>query len=448
MRSILDMNSFDHADVGSIEDPLTKAETQRRLNVFGSASVLFFKEPIEVVRGEGCYLIDRKGERYLDCYNNVACIGHGHPRIAQYVEEQLKLVNTHTRYLNKRVDDYAEKLLSTFPKPLTNVALTCTGSESNDLALREAFYFTGGKGVIITKGAYHGNTYLVTCVSPSSSKGHAVPDWVRTVEAPDTYRVPSDKLADKFAKDVEDAILDLESHGIKLAAILFDDIFSSDGVFAGQEGFIKKAIDIVHKHGGLYIADEVQPGFGRTGKMWGFMRHGVVPDIVTMGKPMGNGYPMSAAVTRPEITDCLANSTGYFNTFGGSPAAASAGMAVLETIKDEDLISRATKYGDALRAEINGLKGEFQCIGEARGAGLFTGLEIVKSQDTKKPDAETATLLINRLKQHNVLVGAAGPLGNILKVRPPLPFADAELDFFMTSLKKALNELVALKKVA
>lgn len=439
IKSILSMNAFDQANFDCLPEDV-KPETKRRLDVFGSASVLFFQEPIEVVKGEGCYLIDAKGTKYLDCYNNVACIGHGHPRVAEYVGKQLAIVNTHTRYLNKVVDDYAEKLLATFPKPLDKIAMTCTGSESNDLALRSAFYYTGGKGVIVTSGAYHGNSYLTTFVSPSSTNGKITCDFVKTVPAPDTYRIPKDQLADKFASDVEKAIEDLEASGIKFAALLIDDIFSSDGVFSDPEGFIKKAVDVVHKHGGVYIADEVQPGFGRTGKMWGFQRHGVIPDIVTMGKPMGNGYPMSAMVTRNEIIDAL-KQTGYFNTFGGTPGACAAGTAVLEVLKEDNLIENAKEVGDYLRDGLRALKKDHPCIGDVRGTGLFTGLELVKDPETKEIDPKGATLLINRLRYNNVLIGAAGPYGNILKIRPPLRFYKKDADFFIEAIKKSLTEI-------
>lgn len=439
IKSILSMNAFDQSDFDSLPEDL-KPETSRRLGVFGSASVLFFKEPIEVVKGEGCYLIDSKNNRYLDCYNNVACVGHGNERVAEYVGKQLLKVNHHTRYLNKTVDDYAEKLLSTFPAPLDKIAMTCTGSESNDLALRASFYYTGGKGIIVTSGAYHGNSYLVTFASPSSTNGKVMCDFVETVPAPDTYRVSADKLADVFAADVEKAIVRLEAKGIKFAALLFDDIFSSDGVFADPPGFIKKAVDVVHKHGGLYIADEVQPGFGRTGKMWGFERHGVIPDIVTMGKPMGNGYPMSAMVTRSDIIDAL-KGTGYFNTFGGSPAACEAGRAVLEVLQEDGLIANAIEAGDYLRAGLKDLASDHQCFGDVRGAGLFTGLEIVKDRSTKEVDSVGATLLINRLKVHGVLTGCAGPYGNILKIRPPLTFYKKDADVFIDAIKASLKDV-------
>lgn len=441
MRSILDMNAFHQEDLQGITDPEIKQETERRLRLFGAPAVLFFKQPIEIVKGEGTYLIDKNGERYLDCYNNVACIGHGHPRVAEYVNAQLLNVNTHTRYLNKVVDDYAEKLLSTFPAPLTNIALTCTGTESNDLAMRMAMYYTGGQGFIVTDGAYHGNSYLVTMASPSATHGKTNPDFVRTIPAPDSYRILDERIEEKFASDLEQAITSFEADGIKFAGLIVDDIFSSDGVFADPVGSLKSAIDVVHKHGGVYIADEVQPGFGRTGVMWGFMRHGVLPDIVTMGKPMGNGFPMAAVVTRSEITDRLAQSTGYFNTFGGSPAAAAAGTAVLEVLEEDDLVTKAASTGDYFRGELKKLMDAHPCIGDVRGAGLFTGLELVKDRKSKEPDGETATLLINRLFHHHVLTGCAGKHGNVLKLRPPLRFSKADADVFIEAFKASLSDL-------
>ncbi len=440
LKSILSMNAFTPSeDLPKLQGEIKK-ETERRLKLFGSAAVLFFKEPLEVVKGEGCYLYDVKGEKYLDCYNNVACIGHGHPRVADYVSAQLRQVNTHTRYLNTVVDDYAEKLLATFPKPLTNVAFTCTGSESNDLALRMSMYFTGGTGFIVTSGAYHGDSYLTTMVSPSTTR-RKVPDFVRLVPAPDTYRQKPEEVGPNFAKAVREAIDDMEAHGIKFAAMLVDDIFSSDGVFADPKGFLKEAVDEVHRRGGLYIADEVQPGFGRTGMMWGFMRHDVLPDIVTMGKPMGNGYPMSAAVTRPEIIEALTRSTGYFNTFGGTPGAAAAGTAVLEVLKEDKLIENASDAGNYLRDGLRALMADHPVIGDGRGTGLFAGLEMGKDRGTKEPDPVSATLVLNRLKAHHVLTGAAGPDGNVLKIRPPLRFYHADADFFIDAFKASLAEL-------
>ncbi len=438
MKTILSLNAFDAKNTDDLK-PEIKEHALRRLKTFGDATVLFYHEPIDMSYGKGCWLYDKAGNKYLDCYNNVACVGHGHPRVAEYVGKQLKLLNTHTRYMTEIVDNYAEKLLSKFPEELSNVTFTCTGSESNDLALREAFYFTGGQGIIVTEAAYHGNSYLTTCVSPNSFKDGKIPQWVKTIPTPDTYRIPDSQIADYFAENVQKAIDEFKKEGIKFAGILFDSIFSSDGVFAGPCGFIKKAIDIVHKEGGVFICDEVQPGFGRTGKMWGFMRHGVTPDIVTMGKPMGNGYPMAAVVTRPEILSCFCSKVGYFNTFGGTPGACAAGTAVLEIIEEDQLAEKAAVNGDYLREQIRKIQSKHPSIGDVRGVGLFTGVEIVKNGN--EPDEDTCTALINALKEEHVLIGAAGPNANVLKVRPTLRFEHDDADFFASALDKALTSL-------
>ncbi|MBU3827377.1 MAG: aspartate aminotransferase family protein [Candidatus Anaerobiospirillum merdipullorum] len=439
MRTILSMNAFDPTQLADI-DPEIRQETQRRLKYFGKAALLFFHEPLEIERGQGAWLYDIKGEKYLDAYNNVPCIGHAHPRVAAYVQEQLLKVNTHTRYLTKIVDDYAEKLLATFPDELCNLTMTCTGSESNDLALREASYYTGGTGVVVTQTAYHGNSYLTTCVSPSSFKVGKPPRWVKSVPMPDSYRLGAQNVAQSFGAAVDQAFSEMEEEGIKPSALLFDTIFSSDGVFADPVGFVKEAVAAARRHGALVIADEVQPGFGRTGQMWGFARQGFVPDIVTMGKPMGNGYPMAGVVTRPEILEALCARTGYFNTFGGSPAAAAAGLAVIETIFDEDLLTNAQSSGDALRQGLRQLQAEFSCLGDVRGAGLFTGLEIVSDPENKTPDGAGAAIIMNGLKRHHVLIGSAGPWGSTLKIRPPLCFGAKEVEFFLEALHQTLKE--------
>ncbi|HZX88821.1 MAG TPA: aminotransferase class III-fold pyridoxal phosphate-dependent enzyme, partial [Reyranella sp.] len=297
---ILSLNAFgDRPATGLTPDIAALVERRRRS--FGAGSVLFYDEPLKMVRAEGAYLYASDGRAYLDFYNNVPTVGHCHPKVVEAVRKQVGELNIHSRYLFDVAHDYAEKLLATFPPALSNVVLTCTGTESNDLALRLAKRWSGGTGFIVTKTAYHGNSATVTEVSPSSYKVGAPPPYVRTVPAPDPAIFGND-LAQGFADAVAGQIAAMQADGIAFAGLLVDTIFSSDGVFADPPGFLKKAVDVTHAAGGLFIADEVQPGFGRTGGgMWGFSRHGVVPDIVTMGKPMGNGYPIAGVVTRPEI---------------------------------------------------------------------------------------------------------------------------------------------------
>ena len=441
MKQILALNAFSMDKAGGL-DPALKARIERRRKAFGAATVLFYEEPLVFVRGEGCWLYDDKGDAYLDVYNNVPSVGHCHPHVVEAVAAQLAKINTHTRYISPVVDAYAERLLATFPAPLSNVTFTCTGSESNDLALRLARRFTGKRGFIATRSAYHGNTAAVTDVSPSSFKTGEVPDYVKLVDAPDSYRIPPEQLAERFAASVREAAAALAAAGYGLAAMIADSIFSSDGIYADPAGFLKPVVEAVHKAGGLFIADEVQPGFGRSGaSLWGFMRHDIVPDIVTMGRPMGNGYPMGAVVTRPEILATFCKDVGYFNTFGGSPAAAAAGNAVLDVIEGEGLIANAGQTGAYLRAKLSGLAHRHPAVGDVRGAGLFVGLELIEPGSDKAPASAIAGAVINGLKKHKVLIGAAGPFGSTLKVRPPLCFSAANADTLVAAIDAVLTEL-------
>jgi 4-aminobutyrate aminotransferase-like enzyme len=292
VKPILDLNAFDPSEAGRLGGELERS-VQLRRKLFGAASVLFYARPLELVRGRDCWLYDKDGIAYLDAYNNVPSVGHSHPKVVDAATQQLRQLNVHSRYVHSGVIEYAEQLLSHFAADLSNITFTCTGSESNDLALRMAAAFTGGEGVIVTEAAYHGNTALVTQVSPSSFRQGTVAPHVRVVAAPDERLAEPKGLAQYFAAQVGAAIEDLAACGHRLSAFIADSIFSSDGVFAEPAGFLRDAVRAVHAAGGLFIADEVQPGFGRTGEhMWGYGRHGVRPDVVTLGKPMGNGYPM------------------------------------------------------------------------------------------------------------------------------------------------------------
>ncbi|MGV8937359.1 MAG: aspartate aminotransferase family protein [Allorhizobium sp.] len=435
-KEILDLNRFDATRTEGFAPELAERVARRNAS-FGASSVLFYEQPIEMVRASGAYMFDVHGRKYLDVYNNVPSVGHCHPRVVAAIARQAGELNIHTRYLNRVVEAYTEKLLSTFPEPLSNVVLTCTGSESNDLAMRIARIATGTEGFIVTEAAYHGNTALVTEISPSSLRKRNPAGFVCTIPAP----AASDGLSveQNFAASVEEAIVQLRARGIGLAALVVDTIFSSDGIYADPAGFLKSATDIVHRAGGLLIADEVQPGFGRTGDgLWGFSRHGVTPDIVTMGKPMGNGFPMGGVVTRPELLKTFCEETGYFNTFGGNPVAAAAGQAVLQVIEDEGLVENARLVGGYFRQALQALKTTHQQIGDVRGAGLFVGLDFI-DPDTGEPSSARATDAINQLKQQGILIGAAGKYGATLKIRPPLCFSKEDADFFTGTLDTILN---------
>ena len=434
MKPILSLNAFDMA---ATADAPRASQLGRRAALFGSASMLFYQQPLELVRGEGCWLYDAAGAAYLDAYNNVASVGHCHPVVVEAVARQLGQLNTHSRYLHPGVLDYAGRLLATFPGALSNITFTCTGSESNDLALRLAAAFTGGWGVVVTEAAYHGNTAGATEVSPSSYKQGGPPPHVRVVPAPAPHHGAAGAVSERFAAGVQAAIDDLERSGVRFGALLMDSIFSSDGVYADPPGFLAAAVAAAHRAGGVFIADEVQPGFGRTGAgWWGFQRHDVLPDIVTLGKPMGNGYPVSAVVTRPEILDAFCKQVGYFNTFGGSAAAAAAGNAVMQIIEDEGLIANAFRVGSHLRHGLSMLAARHASIGEVRGVGLYVGVDVVTGRG--EPAPAVATAIVNGLRQRHVLIGVAGRFGHVLKIRPPLCFSEAHADRLLETLDEVL----------
>ena len=384
--SILEMNAFDMKQAAALE-PAVRDMVERRQRLFGTGSPLFYDEPIHFVRAQGVWMYAADGTPYLDVYNNVPSVGHCHPYVVEAVARQLAMLNTHTRYLFDDIYIYAERLLATFPPEISNVVFTCTGSESSDLALRIARNFTGGEGVVVTENAYHGNTSAVSEISPASGPGVPLGRHVR--DGGGARRLsPADRAIPgaRFAEDVQGAIQDLKRHGVRFSALIVDTIFSSDGVFADPPGFLAQAAAVAREAGGLFIADEVQPGFGRTGDaMWGFERHGIVPDLVVMGKPMGNGIPVAAVAARPEVLGDFARSSGYFNTFGGSPVAAAAGLAVLEVLEREQLVANARRVGEYLRTGLRQLAAEFGRVGDVRGAGLFTGMELSEENPPRIP---------------------------------------------------------------
>lgn len=427
-KRILDMNAFE------VKSGQHSKNVTRRLDNLGAASVLFYQEPIEMVSAEGAWMLAADGKRYLDFYNNVPCLGHCHPSVVAAVTEQMATLNVHTRYLVSVVDDYLESLKATLPESVSNVVMTCSGSEANDLAMRLAEHASGGTGFIVTEDAYHGNTSLVTTVSPSILKQGSLPDNVIAIPAPSSS-VYGEDIAAGFAAKVTEAIEIFQQRGIKVAALLIDTIFSSDGIFSEPRGFIKQAVDTVRSAGGVFIADEVQPGFARMGEaFWGFDFHGITPDIVTMGKPMGNGFPMAAVATRPEYLQSFCGQVGYFNTFGGNPVAAAAGQAVLKTIQEENLQNNAREMGDYLKQQLQFMAQHSSYLADVRGQGLFLGIDIGEKGNKQNPDPAKTRHIINGLKQAGVLIGAAGKYGATLKLRPLLSLSRYEADFFLEAL--------------
>lgn len=429
-RQILDMNAFRPGDTQS-------RPVERRLANLGAASVLFYRQPIEMAGAEGAWMIAKDGTRYLDFYNNVPSVGHSHPRVVEAVSGQIARLNTNTRYIVPVVDEYIEALKALLPDELSNVVMTCSGSEANDLAIRVARAATGGTGIIVTETAYHGNTALVTEASPSALKRGSLPDWVIAVPPPGAAHFGAD-IAGGFRASIAAALVEFERRGIRPAALLADSIFSSDGILADPPGFLTPAVAAMRDAGGLFIADEVQPGFARTGEaFWGYARHGVTPDIVTMGKPMGNGFPMAAMVAKPDHLQRFCADVGYFNTFGGNPVAAAAGHAVLEVIREEGLQENALRTGAHLLQGLRDVAAKDARVSDVRGAGLFIGVDLV-DDETGRPDPAFTIRVIDAMRDRNVLIGAAGRYGATLKVRPPLCLTIEEAERFVTAFRDSL----------
>ena len=441
--SIMDMNSF-RAEHSAALSETTREMTDRRESTLGASYRLFYRNPVHLVRGAGAYLWDADGNKYLDMYNNVPSVGHCHPRVVAAISEQAATLNTHTRYLSSGLVDYADDLLSTMPDAVNQVMFMCTGSEANDLAIRVARAYTGGTGIILSRESYHGNTELTSAHSPALGNAQALDAHARTVAPPDAYRsgYGEHEVGARFAESLQQTIDAMRVDGIVFAGFLADSIFSSDGVFAGEPGMLKKAIDVVHRNGGVFIADEVQPGFARTGDaFWGFERHGIVPDLVTMGKPMGNGMPISGMAARAEVLEAFSTKIPYFNTFGGTPVSIAAAQAVLDIIREEGLQERARVVGARLRDSLQTLAQTHEVIGDVRGAGQYTGLELVLDRITKVPGTALALDVIEALRFRGVLTSVAGPYGNVLKIRPTLAFQEGDVDWFITALDEVLTEV-------
>lgn len=441
--SILDGNSFKDSDAAVLPER-TRRLIERRRDRLGSAYRLFYREPVEVVRGSGAYLWDAEGVEYLDLYNNVPSLGHAHPRVVDAVHRKMAEINTHTRYLHSDVVDYADDLTATMPGGPDQVMFVCTGSEANDLALRVGRAYTRGRAWIATSEAYHGNTALVTAHSPSLSGAEQMDPSLRIVDPPDTFRYGSAEAAGRaFTDQVARALADIDVSGDGLAGIILDTSFSSDGVFTGEPGMIAPAIDLVHARGGVVIADEVQPGFARTGEaFWGFQRHGIAPDLVTTGKPMGNGFPVAALIARREVLEPFASRRPYFNTFGGNPVAIAAASAVLDTIRDEGLQEHALLVGQEFRSALAELEERHPVVGDVRGAGLYTGVELVMDDGLATPATAVALALIEEMRHRGVLTSVCGPGNNILKLRPPLAFQSRDIPRAIEVMDAALTAVV------
>ena len=424
----------------------TSALMDRRDHLLGAGAPIFYERPVNIVRGEGVWLYDDGGRRYLDMYNNVPCVGHCHPHVVEAMHKQSQTLNVHSRYLNERVLDYAERIANLHADHLTSVVFTCTGTEANEVALGIARAATGGQGFICSDAAYHGNSAEVgkfTRVGQLAGEDRA--KEIRAFPFPQSYRPLQEGLSDAeltelYLAKVESAIESLRADGIPLAGMLVCSIFANEGLPAIPGGFMPRAAKIVRAAGGLVIADEVQAGFCRTGRWWGYEETEFSPDIVTMGKPMGNGMPVAAAAASSELVDQFRSNKRYFNTFAASPLQAAAGMAVVDVIEEEELASNVEKVGVYLRGELRKLQASSEQLADVRGRGMFIGMEWVQDRASKRPDSDGAAAVVNRLRDRGFLIGSSGPMSNILKIRPPLVFKREHADMFLTAFEESIRE--------
>ena len=424
----------------SLPENLT-LKNRRQKSVSPSLS-LSYREPLHFVQGHRQYLYDSDGREYLDGVNNVCHVGHSHPHVVQKIADQAGLLNTNTRYLHENLVAYAEKLTALFPAPLDVCFLVCSGSEANDLALRIARTVTRSKETIVIDGAYHGNLSSTIEISPYKYQGpggFSPPDYVHKLATPDSFREKDRRPHDSL--EIDAIIEKLSTAGKPPPVFIAESILSCAGQIVLPSGYLEQCYQSVRKAGGLCIADEVQVGFGRVGShFWGFETQNVVPDIVTLGKPIGNGHPIGAVITSREIANTFDNGMEYFNTYGGNPVSCAAGLGVLEVMETENLQSHAKAVGMELLAGLQSLQAQHSFIGDVRGLGLFLGIEFVTDIESLAPAPEIATYIVERLKSHRILLSTDGPEHNVIKIKPPLPFSEADVARLLITLESILNE--------
>jgi 4-aminobutyrate aminotransferase-like enzyme/Ser/Thr protein kinase RdoA (MazF antagonist) len=417
----------------------------RRRRVLGSAlESLSYRSPLHLVRGEGAWMEAADGRRYLDAYNNVPVVGHADPRVAAAIARQAATLNTNTRYLHEHVVELAERLVDSMPDGLDTVLFVNSGSEANDLAWRLATTFTGGDAGIVTSWSYHGVTDAIADFSASEWPGGERPERVEVYPAPDTYRgsyADADDPAAVGRAEVVGAVRRLEDRGRRPAALFVDSTFTCDGIFVPPPSVVAAVVAAARDAGALFVADEVQSGHGRTGELWGFARWAVTPDVVTLGKPMGNGHPVAAVITRSEIVDRFGARTTFFSTFGGNPVACAAALAVLDVLESDGLVAGAAMRGDALRTDLAALAARHAAIGDVRGRGLMTGVELVHDRVALEPDGAFARRVVDEMAERGVLIGTTGRHGNVLKIRPPLCITRDEAALIATTLDAVLADL-------
>nr|WP_090211670.1 aspartate aminotransferase family protein [Litoreibacter janthinus] len=413
----------------------------RRERLLGPNVPTFYEQPVHLLRGEGVWLWDADGRKYLDCYNNVPHVGHCHPHVVEAIARQASTLNTHTRYLHESILDYTERLTATLSHDLSQMIMVCTGSEANDIALRMAQAVTGKTGIIATDNTYHGNTLATSQLSTRRPPIGGYPRNVRLVPAPDTVRPVGGSLEGQpqaFADYVATAIAELEAEGCGFSGMMLCPVFANEGIPAITPGFLDPTIEVVHRAGGLLLCDEVQPGFGRIGEtFWGHDWLGFAPDVVTIGKPMANGHPAAAVIARPDIMSAFRTAFGYFNTFGGNPVSCAAAMATLDVIETDKLQENARVVGTYALKRLKQIEHPWKA--EARGSGLFFGIEFV--QPNGQPATAFAAQVVEYMREGGVLMNRIGRDMNTLKMRPPMPFGRDHADIAMDLLEQALREV-------
>ncbi len=420
----------------------------RRERALGAGAALFYREPLHIVRGEGAYLFDVDGRRYVDMYNNVPCVGHANPDVVEAMAHAQRTLNVHSRYLHEDIIEFAERLTalhSAAHAGIESVVFSCSGTEANEVALKMARIATGKRGIVCSDATYHGNSDAVGKLTRLRSSGSPSSD-VRTFPFPETFRplapnLSEDDLANAYVERVRAAIRSLEDSGEGFAGMIVCSIFANEGLPDVPCGFMARAAEAVRAAGGLVIADEVQSGYCRTGRWWGYDVTGFTPDIVVTGKPMGNGLPLAATAASKALVDQFRAKTRYFNTFASSPLQAAVGMAVLDVIERDCLRENAAAVGSALKHALLQRMPRCKSIGDVRGHGLFIGVEMVTDADSRKPDAPRAIEFANRLKDKGFLASNAGVFSNVLKLRPPLVFAQRDAEAFLAAFDATIAEL-------
>jgi len=438
-------------------EQLPKSETLRlREKLIGPSCKLFFKaDPLKILSGQGQYMFNEKGEKYLDCINNVAHVGHSHPKIADVAGQQLRVLNINSRFLHDNLVLYAERLTSLLPDPLNVCLFVNSGSEANDLALRLARTHTKAKDVIVMDHAYHGHVISLIDISPykfNHKGGEGKPDWVHVAPVPDVYRGKycdtdhtPEELVDLYTDEIKNIVDTNVANGRGISCFIAESLQSCGGQIILPPNYLKTAYKYVRDAGGVCIADEVQVGFGRVGThWWAFQLQGddVCPDIVTLGKPMGNGHPIAAVITTKEIADSFgATGMEYFNTYGGNPVSCAIGNAVLDIIEEEKLMDNAIAVGDSLFNQLVKLKEKYSIIGDVRGLGMFIGIDLVKDRNTREPATSEAQHVITRMKEQFILLSADGPHRNVLKFKPPMVFSMQDVDHLVSVLDTIFHEI-------